>query len=60
MLAINFFNLGEVKKSNYFHSKAMRQETEPLGSRIVELAKCEIRLKFAQIERDRMIDVHAE
>lgn len=24
MLAINYFNLGELKKSNYFHSKAMK------------------------------------
>lgn len=45
MLGIQFFNLGDIPKSNYYHNKAMKQETEETGQRIIDLAKHEIRSK---------------
>jgi exosome complex RNA-binding protein Rrp42 (RNase PH superfamily) len=60
MLGVEFFNQGDIAKSEYFHGRAMNQLTEDPKVRIIELAKNEIRLKQRKIEQDRIIEVRFE
>jgi tetratricopeptide (TPR) repeat protein len=56
-LAQQFFNQSDLAKADYYHTKAMNQETEDPSLRVVEMAKLDITMKQKRIERNRMIEV---